>query len=95
MMLLHSRSHRHLSSSPNRIPCRARLLLPTEPPRARRRRGGDIGDENGSSSSVDPLVNPLDVTLLEDAAMSSNTPGDEFVFFDLDRSTFDRKFFSL
>ncbi|CCT72798.1 uncharacterized protein FFUJ_12691 [Fusarium fujikuroi IMI 58289] len=51
--------------------------------------GGDIGDENGSSSSVDPLVNPLDVTLLENAAMSSNTPGDEFVFFDLDRSTFD------
>ncbi|KAG4273398.1 hypothetical protein FPRO04_09762 [Fusarium proliferatum] len=51
--------------------------------------GGNIGDENGSSSSVDPLVNPLDATILEDAAMSSNTPGDEFVFFDLDPSTFD------
>ncbi|KAG4281923.1 hypothetical protein FPRO06_10827 [Fusarium proliferatum] len=51
--------------------------------------GGTIGDENGSNSSVDPLANPLDATLLEDAAMSSNTSGDEFVFFDLDPSTFD------
>ncbi|KAF5633018.1 C6 zinc finger domain protein [Fusarium sp. NRRL 25303] len=51
--------------------------------------GGNSGDENGSNSSVDPLANPLDATLLEDAAMSSNTSGDEFVFFDLDPSTFD------
>ncbi|KAG5792788.1 hypothetical protein H9Q69_008146 [Fusarium xylarioides] len=51
--------------------------------------GGNSGDEKGSNSSVDPLVNPLDATLLEDAAMSSNTSGDEFVFFDLDPSTFD------
>ncbi|KAF5699351.1 Zn(II)2Cys6 transcription factor (Eurofung) [Fusarium globosum] len=51
--------------------------------------GGNIGDENGSNSSVGPLANPLDATLLEDAAMSSNTSGDEFVFFDLDPSTFD------
>ncbi|KAF5591085.1 C6 zinc finger domain-containing protein [Fusarium pseudoanthophilum] len=51
--------------------------------------GGNSGDENGSSSSVDPMANPLDATLLEDAAMNSNTSGDEFVFFDLDPSTFD------
>ncbi|KAG7427955.1 hypothetical protein Forpi1262_v010873 [Fusarium oxysporum f. sp. raphani] len=55
--------------------------------------GGNSGDENGSNSSVDPLAsdisNPMDATLLEDAAMSSNTSGDEFVFFDLDPSTFD------
>lgn len=61
--------------------------------------GGNSGDENGSNSSVDPLASdishPTDATLLEDAAMSSNTSGDEFVFFDLDPSTFDRKFLSL
>ncbi|RKL32883.1 hypothetical protein BFJ72_g10383 [Fusarium proliferatum] len=51
--------------------------------------GEKSGDENGSNSSVDPLANPLDATLLEDAAMSSNTSGDEFVFFDLDPSTFE------
>ncbi|EXL98257.1 hypothetical protein NOF04DRAFT_6667 [Fusarium oxysporum II5] len=55
--------------------------------------GGNSGDENGSNSSVDPLASdishPTDATLLEDAAMSSNTSGDEFVFFDLDPSTFD------
>ncbi|KAF5606480.1 uncharacterized protein FSUBG_6089 [Fusarium subglutinans] len=45
--------------------------------------------QNGSSSSVDPLANPLNATLLEDAAMGSNTSGDEFVFFDLEPSTFD------
>ncbi|KAF5566254.1 hypothetical protein FNAPI_1253 [Fusarium napiforme] len=51
--------------------------------------GGNSGDENGSNSSVDPLAKTLDATLLEDAAMSSNTSGDEFVFFDMDPSTFD------
>ncbi|KAF5684518.1 C6 zinc finger domain-containing protein [Fusarium circinatum] len=50
---------------------------------------GNSSDQKGSSSSVDPLANPLDATLLEDAAMGSNTSGDEFVFFDLDPSTFD------
>ncbi|KAH7150991.1 hypothetical protein DER46DRAFT_538399 [Fusarium sp. MPI-SDFR-AT-0072] len=55
--------------------------------------GGNSSDEIDSNSSVDPLANdvshPMDATLLEDAAMSSNTSGDEFVFFDLDPSTFD------
>ncbi|KAI1015510.1 hypothetical protein LB504_011064 [Fusarium proliferatum] len=51
--------------------------------------GRNSGDENGSNSSVNPMADPLDATLLEDAAMSSNTSGDEFVFFDLDPSTFD------
>jgi hypothetical protein len=61
--------------------------------------GGNSGDENGSNSSVDPLANdvsrPMDATLPDDTAMSSNTSGEEFVFFDLDPSTFDRKFLSL
>ncbi|KAF4953743.1 hypothetical protein FGADI_5736 [Fusarium gaditjirri] len=54
---------------------------------------GNSGDDNRSNSSADPSANdishPMDATLLEDAAMSSNTSGDEFVFFDLDPSTFD------
>ncbi|KAF5973520.1 hypothetical protein FBULB1_8266 [Fusarium bulbicola] len=50
---------------------------------------GNNSDQSGSNSSVDPLANPLDATLLEDAPMGSNTSGDEFVFFDLDPSTFD------
>lgn len=59
---------------------------------------GNSGDENGSDSS-NPLVNdvsrPMDVTLSDDAGnLSSNTSGEEFVLFDLDPCTFDRKFLS-
>ncbi|KAF4439088.1 hypothetical protein FACUT_4442 [Fusarium acutatum] len=49
--------------------------------------GANSGDENGSNSSVDPLANPLDATLLEDAAMSSNASGDDIPGIPSPRST--------